>query len=213
MLSQKAKYALRALLTLAEAPERSAVLISDIAHSDNIPKKFLEQILLELKHRGIVQSKRGRGGGYALLKPPGEIAIGEVVRLIDGPLAPLPCLSRVAYRKVQALPRRGHLRPPADVRCEPRRRREGARPDVARRCARRRQGAAGFEHAPGSMTRSSAPSSASTIRARDGPGWASGSAHEQPGARTGATQPRLRYRAVSRAICPAVEHDRGRRAS
>ena len=104
MLSQKAKYALRALLTLAQAPTRGAVLISDIAHSDNIPKKFLEQILLELKHRGIVQSKRGRGGGYALLKPPAEIAIGEVVRLIDGPLAPLPCLSRVAYRKCKDCP-------------------------------------------------------------------------------------------------------------
>jgi Rrf2 family protein len=99
MLSQKAKYALRALLTLAEAPDGEAVLIADIASRDNIPKKFLEQILLELKHHGLLQSKRGRSGGYALLKPPGDISFGQVVRIIDGPLAPLPCLSRVAYRR------------------------------------------------------------------------------------------------------------------
>lgn len=99
MLSQKAKYALRALLTLAEAPEGEAVLISDIASRDSIPKKFLEQILLDLKHHGLVQSRRGRSGGYTLLKPASEISFGQVLRIIDGPLAPLPCLSRVAYRK------------------------------------------------------------------------------------------------------------------
>lgn len=99
MLSQKAKYALRALLTLAEAPEGESLLISDIATSHNIPRKFLEQILLELKNHGILQSRRGRSGGYALLKSPSEISFGRVVRIIDGPLAPLPCLSRVAYRK------------------------------------------------------------------------------------------------------------------
>src|SRR5918992_5008730 len=99
MLSQKAKYALRALLTLAEAPDGDAVLIADIAGRDNIPKKFLEQILLDLKHNGIVQSRRGRSGGYALLRAPEEISFGEVVRVIDGPIAPLPCLSRLAYRQ------------------------------------------------------------------------------------------------------------------
>jgi Rrf2 family protein len=99
MLSQKAKYALRALLTLAEAPDGEAVLISDIAGRDSIPKKFLEQILLDLKRHGIVQSRRGRSGGYALLRSPEEISFGQVVRVIDGPIAPLPCLSRVAYRK------------------------------------------------------------------------------------------------------------------
>jgi Rrf2 family protein len=99
MLSQKAKYALRALLSLAASPPDEAVLIADIAVQDNIPKKFLEQILLELKHHGIVQSRRGRGGGYFLLKAPEDISFGQVVRLIDGPLAPLPCLSRAAYRK------------------------------------------------------------------------------------------------------------------
>jgi Rrf2 family protein len=99
MLSQKAKYALRALLHLAEAPEGEAVLISEIATRHHIPKKFLEQILLDLKNHGVVQSWRGRSGGYALLKPASEISFGQVLRIIDGPLAPLPCLSRVAYRK------------------------------------------------------------------------------------------------------------------
>jgi Rrf2 family protein len=99
MLSQKAKYALRALLHLAEAPAGEAVLISDIATKHHIPKKFLEQILLDLKNHGVVQSWRGRSGGYALLKPASEISFGQVLRIVDGPLAPLPCLSRVAYRR------------------------------------------------------------------------------------------------------------------
>jgi Rrf2 family protein len=99
MLSQKAKYALRALLYLAEAPAGEAVLISDIAAKHQIPKKFLEQILLDLKNHGLVQSRRGRSGGYALLKSAAEISFGQVLRIIDGPLAPLPCLSRLAYRR------------------------------------------------------------------------------------------------------------------
>jgi Rrf2 family protein len=99
MLSQKAKYALRALLHLAAAPAGQAVLISDIATKHHIPKKFLEQILLDLKNHGVVQSRRGRSGGYALLKSGSEISFGQVLRILDGPLAPLPCLSRVAYRK------------------------------------------------------------------------------------------------------------------
>jgi Rrf2 family protein len=99
MLSQKAKYALRALLFLAEAPDGEAVLISEIASKHRIPKKFLEQILLDLKNHGLVQSRRGRSGGYALLKSASEISFGQVLRIIDGPLAPLPCLSRVAYRR------------------------------------------------------------------------------------------------------------------
>jgi Rrf2 family protein len=99
MLSQKAKYALRALLHLAEAPAGEAVLISDIATKHHISKKFLELILLDLKNHGVVQSWRGRSGGYALLKPASEISFGQVLRIMDGPLAPLPCLSRVAHRK------------------------------------------------------------------------------------------------------------------
>jgi Rrf2 family protein len=101
MLSQKAKYALRALLVLAEEGDDKPVLIGDIAERHNLPKKFLEQILLDLKHHGLVQSRRGRSGGYSLLKPASEISFGQVVRIIDGPLAPLPCLSRMAYRRCE----------------------------------------------------------------------------------------------------------------
>jgi Rrf2 family protein len=98
MISQKAKYALRALVALARAANESLVT-SDLAERERIPRKFLEQILLELKRDGIVQSRRGKAGGYALLKPADTITFGHVLRLIDGPLAPVPCLSRVAYRR------------------------------------------------------------------------------------------------------------------
>jgi Rrf2 family protein len=104
MISQKAKYALRALLVLAQEGDDKPVLISDIAERHNLPKKFLEQILLDLKHHGLVQSRRGRSGGYALLKPASEISFGQVVRIIDGPLAPLPCLSKMAYRRCEDCP-------------------------------------------------------------------------------------------------------------
>lgn len=99
MISQKAKYALRALIALARASGSTPMLIADIAAQQKIPKKFLEQILLDLKHRGLVISKRGKDGGYLLLKPAGEITFGEILRMIDGPIAPLPCLSQTAYRK------------------------------------------------------------------------------------------------------------------
>src|SRR5690606_12257168 len=99
MISQKAKYALRALIFLARAEEPDeALLISDIAEQQRIPKRFLEQILLDLKHHGLVMSRRGKLGGYLLLRKPSEITFGEVLRMIDGPIAPLPCLSRMAYR-------------------------------------------------------------------------------------------------------------------
>jgi len=74
-------------------------MIGEIAARKNIPRKFLEQILLELKHHGIVQSRRGKLGGYSLLMPPDRITYGQVLRIIDGPIAPLPCLSRIAYRR------------------------------------------------------------------------------------------------------------------
>jgi Rrf2 family protein len=104
MLSQKAKYALRALLVLAEEGDDKPVLIADIAERHNVPKKFLEQILLDLKHHGLVQSRRGRSGGYTLLKPASEISFGQVIRIIDGPIAPLPCLSKMAYRQCEDCP-------------------------------------------------------------------------------------------------------------
>jgi Rrf2 family protein len=99
MISQKAKYALRALAALARSDGSRPMLIGDIAEQQKIPKKFLEQILLDLKHRGLVMSKRGKEGGYLLLKPANEITFGEILRMIDGPIAPLPCLSQTAYRK------------------------------------------------------------------------------------------------------------------
>lgn len=97
MISQKAKYALRALVALGK--EGDSLMIGEIAARKNIPRKFLEQILLELKHHGIVQSRRGKLGGYSLLMPPDRITYGQVLRIIDGPIAPLPCLSRIAYRR------------------------------------------------------------------------------------------------------------------
>jgi Rrf2 family protein len=101
MISQKAKYALRALVALARAEPGEAMFIGEIAESQSIPKKFLEQILLDLKHNGLVVSRRGKAGGYALLKPANEITFGRVLRIIDGPIAPLPCLSKMAYRRCE----------------------------------------------------------------------------------------------------------------
>ncbi len=97
MISQKAKYALRALVALAR--QGDSMMIGEIASSERIPRKFLEQILLELKRHGIVMSRRGKLGGYALLMPADQITFGQVLRILDGPLAPLPCLSRIAYRR------------------------------------------------------------------------------------------------------------------
>ncbi len=99
MISQKAKYALRALVALCKAPPERSLMISEISRAQAIPKKFLEQILLELKRAGIVMSRRGRLGGYVLLRPADKLTFGEVLRLIDGPIAPLPCLSKIAYRR------------------------------------------------------------------------------------------------------------------
>jgi Rrf2 family protein len=99
MLSKKSKYALRALLALARRREQGPVQIADLAEHEAIPKKFLELILLELKNKGILQSKKGKGGGYALGRVPGDITIGEVIRALDGPIAPVPCVSHVAYQR------------------------------------------------------------------------------------------------------------------
>jgi Rrf2 family protein len=100
MISQKAKYAIKAVVALARA-DPGQLAISEIAERENIPKKFLEQILLDLKHQGIVMSRRGKAGGYALLKSADRITVGEILRTVDGPVAPLPCLSRVAYRRCE----------------------------------------------------------------------------------------------------------------
>ncbi|HTV67332.1 MAG TPA: Rrf2 family transcriptional regulator [Rhizobiaceae bacterium] len=101
MISQRAKYALRALVMLARAEPGKALAIPDIAREQAIPKKFLEQILLQLNRNGLVYSRRGKVGGYMLLKPAEQITYGEVLRIIDGPVALLPCLSRIAYRRCE----------------------------------------------------------------------------------------------------------------
>ncbi|WP_114777450.1 RrF2 family transcriptional regulator [Botryobacter ruber] len=99
MLSKKAKYALKALLYLARHQQEGLILISDIAEKERIPRKFLEAILVDLKTNGLLQSVRGKKGGYALVKNPAEVSVGSVIRMIDGPLAPIPCVSHLYYRK------------------------------------------------------------------------------------------------------------------
>ena len=101
MISKKTKYALKALLYLARKYNQGPVLISDLARDERIPKKFLELILLTLKNNGILQSRKGKGGGYYLGKLPREISVGNVIRILDGPLAPVPCVSETAYAKCQ----------------------------------------------------------------------------------------------------------------
>jgi len=99
LLSQKAKYALRALLTLAQRKEGELILVAEIAEEEHLPKKFLELILLEMKKHGLLYSQRGKGGGYCLAKSPDQITFGQVIRIMDGPLAPLPCASVTGYRR------------------------------------------------------------------------------------------------------------------
>src|SRR5712691_4499485 len=99
MLSNKSKYGLKALLVLAQEAGGGPVLVSELADRDRIPKKFLEAILLELKRRGVVESKKGKGGGYFLRRRPDDITFGEVIRVLDGPLAAVSCVSQTAYMR------------------------------------------------------------------------------------------------------------------
>ena len=101
MLTKKSKYGLKALLVLAEAEGRGPVLVSDLADQQGLPKKFLEAILLELKRHGLLHSKKGKGGGYFLGRKAEEITLGQVIRVLDGPLALIPCVSQTAYRKCE----------------------------------------------------------------------------------------------------------------
>src|SRR3546814_8259128 len=98
MISNKAKFSFRAVLSVAALPEGETMTSSEIARRHAIPHKFLEQILLDLKKAGILESRRGKSGGYVMLRPSDTVSFGEILRLFDGPLAPLPCLSRQAYR-------------------------------------------------------------------------------------------------------------------
>ena len=99
MLSKKTKYGLKALSYLAKQEPNVPILISDISESENISKKFLESILLTLKKSGILSSKKGKGGGYYLIKNPNDIKISTIIRLLEGPIAMLPCVSLNYYEK------------------------------------------------------------------------------------------------------------------
>lgn len=97
MLSKKTQYSLLALLALTREYNNGPVLISKISNSNNIPQKFLESILLELKKNGFVNSKKGKGGGYYLLKSPENISLADVIRLFEGAIALLPCAANKYY--------------------------------------------------------------------------------------------------------------------
>lgn len=99
MMTMKCKYALKALVQLAKYQGKGYLQTGVIAKGENIPKKFLEQILLQLKYERIVNSKQGNGGGYYLVKKPKDISVADVYRLFDGPIAPVPCISLNFYEK------------------------------------------------------------------------------------------------------------------
>ena len=99
MLTNKGKYGLKAMTHLAGMPPGKPALVADIAAANSIPKKFLDAILGELRTAGFVYSKKGRGGGYTLARPAEEIRIGDIVRALDGMLAPIGCASRNFFRR------------------------------------------------------------------------------------------------------------------
>jgi Rrf2 family protein len=99
MLSQKAQYAFRALTHLVHYYQQGPVLISEIAEKKHIPLKFLENILLQLKNAGILESKKGKGGGYYLKADPAKTTIASIMRIVDGPIAMLPCVSLYFYQR------------------------------------------------------------------------------------------------------------------
>src|ERR1700733_14906664 len=98
-LSKRTQYCLRALYALARDYGKGPTLIAQLAEEEAIPRKFLEQILLSLKSTGLVESKEGKGDGFSLVQPPDQITIGAVIRMVEGPLAPLPCASETRFRK------------------------------------------------------------------------------------------------------------------
>jgi len=98
MLSARGKYGLKAMIHLAEMQGAGGIQGAVIAEAQQIPKKFLDTILLELKNSGLVHSKKGKGGGYSLARPAAKISVGQIMRILDGPLAAIPCASVTAYR-------------------------------------------------------------------------------------------------------------------
>tara|TARA_B110000967_G_scaffold207045_1_gene255348 strand:+ start:27130 stop:27537 length:408 start_codon:yes stop_codon:yes gene_type:complete len=104
VLSKKTKYGIKALTFLARCEESNPVQISEISKKENISHKFLESILLTLKKAGLLGSKKGKGGGYYLRKPPTEIKMTEVIRVLEGPIAMVPCVSLNFYEKCDDCP-------------------------------------------------------------------------------------------------------------
>ncbi len=98
MLTNKGKYGLKAMVHLAGLEPGVLAQVQDVADNNAIPKKFLDQIFSELRNSGLVFSKKGKGGGYALARPAHQISVGQIVRVLDGPLAPIQCASVTAYR-------------------------------------------------------------------------------------------------------------------
>ena len=103
-ISKRTQYGLKAILNLASRYGEGPVLIATIADEESIPIKFLELILLDLKSRGVLNSKKGKGGGYELSRPPSTITIGSLIRMMEGPLAPLPCASETAFKPCEECP-------------------------------------------------------------------------------------------------------------
>jgi len=97
-ISKRTQYALRALIELGRRYGSGPILIATLAAEERIPLKFLEGILLDMKGRGLLESKKGKGGGYQLSRPPSTVTIGSIIRMIEGPLAPLPCASETAFK-------------------------------------------------------------------------------------------------------------------
>lgn len=98
-LSKRGEYGLKALIDLAAENTDNVIQIRELAEREQIPVKFLEQILLTLKNAGLLQSRRGVNGGYYLARPPEEITLGQIIRTLDGPLAPIRCVSQMAYER------------------------------------------------------------------------------------------------------------------
>ena len=99
LISKKSTYGIKALMNMTRNSERGQVLISELAREENIPKKFLEAILLALKNGGVLTSRIGKGGGYSLALSPKGVTIGRIIRILEGDFAPVSCLSETNYAK------------------------------------------------------------------------------------------------------------------
>lgn len=101
MLTKRSKYGLKAVLYLARQRDRGPISVAEVAEQEHIPRKFLEAILVDLKRQGLLQSKKGLGGGYVLTRQPADITVGQIIRTLDGPLALIPCVSETAYARCE----------------------------------------------------------------------------------------------------------------